>query len=207
MRTTARKSAGFSHVVDLIEGIYNGLQPAVNILVLIGGCSRSGKSTVAQQLGSSLVSRGVDSILVPADHWLFPASQRQAGTTVLKRYRHEELSDSVISLLRGQTISVKPYDAKTRELNPRSIAIGAKPTPFVVIVEGVITLAVRQLREFSALNIFVESGDCTRVRRLISFYRDFKLMGKLEYKELIKDREIEEVPFIKSTMQFADIIF
>jgi uridine kinase len=125
---------------------------------------------------------------------------------VLKRYRQEELSDSVISLLSGQTILVKPYDARTRELNPRSLVIEAKSTPSVIIVEGVITLAMRKLRQISALKIFVESRDCTRVRRLISFYRDFKMMRKSEYKAIIKDRETEEVPFIKSTVKFADLV-
>ena len=206
MNTLPSESVEFPDVVDRIDSISKNLHPAANSLVLIGGCARSGKSTLAEKLKCSLTSRGVDSILVPADCWLLPASQRKADTTVLKRYRLDELSDSVMFLLSGEAAYVTPYDARTRELNPRILTIKPKPSPFVVIVEGVITLAMKELRKTSALKLFVESGDHTRVKRLIRFYRDFKILRKSEYKAIIKEREIEEVPFIKATRAFADMV-
>ena len=74
------------------------------------------------------------------------------------------------------------------------------------MVEGVIVLALEKLRKISALKLFVECGDYTRLKRLISFYRDFKVLRKSEYKVIIKEREVEEVPFIKATRAFADLV-
>ncbi len=207
MNTLASKSVGFSDTVDRIVGIFNGLQPGASALVLIGGCSRSGKSTFAEGLRSSLISRGAHSILVPADCWLLPASERQTGATVLERYRVDELSNSVKSLLRGEYLYVTPYDSRTRELSCELLTFKLQPLPSIVLLEGVITLAVEKLRKISSLKLFVESGDHKRVKRLIRFYRDFKMLKKSEYKAIIKEREIEEVPFIKATRAFADMVF
>ena len=206
MNTLPSESVNFSDAVDRIDRIFKGLQPAANILVLIGGCSRSGKSTLAEGLESSLISKGTSSFVVAADYWLLPASHRKAGVTVLERYRVDELSNSVVSLLRGKSAYVTAYDPKTREFAGDLLTFKPQNSPFIVVVEGVIVLALEKLRKISALKLFVECEDCARVKRLIRFYRDFKVLRKSEYKVIIKKREVEEVPFIKATRAFADLV-
>ena len=206
MNTLPSETVNFSDAVDRATRIFNELQQGVNGLVLIGGCSRSGKSTLAEGFQSSLIQRGVDSLLIPADCWLLPASELQAGSKVLERYRVNELSNSVMALLRGESAYVAAYDPKTRECAGDLLTFKPPNSPFIIVVEGVITLALEKLRKISALKLFVECGDCTRLKRLISFYRDFKMLRKLEYKVIIKQREDEEVPFIKATRAFADLV-
>jgi len=200
------ESVNFSDAVDRIERIFKGLQPASNILVLIGGCSRSGKSTLAERLNSSLISKGTSSIVVAADYWLLPASERKAGATVLERYRANDLSNSVMALLKGESASVAAYDSRTRELSGELLTFKPQHSPFIIVVEGVLALALHKLRKISNLKLFVECGDCVRLKRLISFYRDLKMLRKSEYKVIIKEREVEEVPFIKATRAFADMV-
>lgn len=200
------ESVNFSDAVDRIDRIFKGSQPAANILVLIGGCSRSGKSTLAERFKSSLITRGASSIVVAADYWLLPASKRQAGATAVERYRVDELSNSVISLLRGQLASVTAYDPKTREFSGKVLTFQPQNSPYIVVLEGVIVLASEELRKIPALKLFVECEDCARVKRLISFYSDFKMLRKSEYGAIIKEREVEEVPFIKATRAFADMV-
>ena len=110
-----------------------------------------------------------------------------------------------MSLLRGESAYVAAYDAKTREFAGDLLAFKSQNSPFIVVVEGVIVLALEELRKISALKLFVECGDCRRVKRLISFYRDFKMLRKSEYKVIIKQREVEEVPFIKAKRVFSDM--
>lgn len=200
------KHVDFSDAIDQVVRIYKDSRPGANVLVLIGGCSRSGKSTLAEELKSVLILRGLDSILVSADCWLLPASKRPPNATVIERYKVDELSNSVMSLLRGESVDMRPYDSKTRALSREMLTIKSRPSPSIVVVEGVVTLAVETLRKTSAMNLFVESSDLTRLKRLIRFYRDFKILRKSEYRAIIKEREIEEVPLIKATRIFADMV-
>ena len=206
MRLTASKSVGSSDTVGQIIRIFNGSLRRANVLVLIGGCSRSGKSTLAEGLKSSLISRGVHSILVPADWWILPASERKTDATVLERYRVDELSNSVMALLRGESAFVTAYDSRTRELSGELLIFKPERSPFIVLVEGVIALTLERLRKISDLKLFVEVSDCTRIKRLIMFYRDYKMFKEDEYKAIIRKRETEEVPFIKATRGYADMV-
>lgn len=85
----------------------------------MAGCSRSEKNILAERPKPSLISKGTSSIVVDADYWLLLASERQDGSKVLERYRVNELSNSVMALLRGESAYVAPYDPKTRGLSDK----------------------------------------------------------------------------------------
>jgi uridine kinase len=192
----------------MCDGVSENLQkkkPARNQLILIGGCSRSGKSTIAKLIHAELGLRGISSVIVSADHWLLPASQRRESSKVLDRYRIEELYGSITAMLRGECAQVFAYDEKTREFTGQHLNIVPPKKPFVILAEGVATLAISRLRRLSKFNLFVHENDSIRVKRLIRFYRDYKGLNRESYKSLIKEREFEEVPFIKSTEKYAHL--
>jgi len=99
------------------------------------------------------------------------------------------------------------YDPKTRliiskkSLNPIYINEG------ICIVDGVVALDIKELRDISDFNIFVDVDDGIREKRLIKFYIDYKKCFVHESKKLIKARELEEVPIIKKTIDYADVIY
>jgi len=53
----------------------------------------------------------------------------------------------------------------------------------------------------------VKISECKRLRRLIDFYNRVKKISRNEYKKIIRDRELEEVPLIKKSSVLADAIF
>ena len=63
------------------------------------------------------------------------------------------------------------------------------------------------LRDISYFNIFVDIDDDTRKKRLMKVYIDYKNCSVNESEKLINARELEEVPTIKKTMNYADVIY
>jgi len=71
----------------------------------------------------------------------------------------------------------------------------------------VIALALPRLREKAALKIFVSVEDSTRWTWLLSFYYDFKGVDRSEARRILREREVEEVPFVRATQAWADLVF
>lgn len=177
-----------------------------NPVILIGGCSRSGKSKLANDLAEEIRRHNKNVLIVNLDMWLYPASVRKKNSTVLDRYRISELISSIHRIQSGLGARVQPYNTQTRELENFSCIINPPSSEFILILEGVIVLTQYELRKLSSLNIFLDINDQIRLKRLIRFYRDYKSMKKNDYKDLIRQRENEEVILIKKTAIYADIV-
>lgn len=74
-------------------------------------------------------------------------------------------------------------------------------------MEGVIALALPQVCKKAALGIFVDVGDSTRRTRLLSFYCGSKGVEPREAERILREREGEEVPFIRGAGAWADLVF
>ena len=190
-------------LIDQIENNMECVKINKNSVVLVGGCSRAGKTCFSNELSDMLTERGISSLVLSIDHWLLPVTARPANSTVLQRYRLNEIIESVANLLAGNAIKVSIYDSRSRRLNPKPTEIVPCAAPFVLIIEGTISLAIEQFRKISCCNVFIDVSDCTRLRALISFYKYYKKMSPAQYRQLIKNRENEEVPFLKKTAQFS----
>jgi uridine kinase len=190
-----------------LNAVLNHVKQDVKPLILIGGCSRSGKSTFTEALAGEIRNQGHETLVISADMWLYPASLRKFNSSVMERYRIGELIDCLNLIQSGSPVNVKPYNAITRELENFSCTIKPPKTKFIVLLEGVIALCVNELRSKSFFNIYVDLDDKTRLKRLILFYRNNKLMNKADYRVLIREREIEEVIFIKKSAIYADFIY
>lgn len=176
-------------------------------VVLIGGCSRTGKSTLADKLVELLNNEGFYSLRLNIDSWLIGADKRKPGSTVLERYNTNAIISSVEKIVKGETVLLPVYDPITRkttnEFSDRLVSMQSG----ILIVEGTITLSIKELLKKSGFKIFVETPDLLRVKRLIDFYARVKKIPKQEYKQILLSREKEEIPFIKKTTSKADIIF
>ncbi|OGW81889.1 MAG: hypothetical protein A3G33_05260 [Omnitrophica bacterium RIFCSPLOWO2_12_FULL_44_17] len=176
------------------------------MLVLIGGCSRSGKSTVALKLSKKFSDRNIPSQIINLDAWLISIEKRKDNSTVLERYDCEAIEKSVEDLLKGFTIMPPVYDFRTRRRvsetggNPITLSSG------ILIAEGVVALALENLCKRASIKIFVDISDIVRLKRLMDFYYESKFLSYNESKTIINEREAEEVPFVKSTAKYADLI-
>jgi uridine kinase len=124
---------------------------------------------------------------------------------VLERYECDRISDEVKKILAGKTIYPPVYEPVSRQRLTERSEQGLTLTQGVLLVEGVIALALPVLRQFAQLKIFVAAEDEIRLQRLQSFYRLRKGLEQ-EASHIIAEREKEEVPFIKETAVWADVL-
>lgn len=179
-----------------------------NILVLlIGGCSRTGKSTLAEKLFKLLAGKKLNSIIISLDNWLVDIEKRKNNSSVKERYDTVAIVDSIKKILAGENIFPPIYNPETRkrinEFNNNPIKIDSG----ILIIEGVISLSIKELNDISKIRVFIEISDCLRLKRLIEFYSSFKKVSRPVCKSIILSREREEIPFIKKSSENATIIF
>ncbi len=182
------------------------LPPKSPQLVLIGGCSRAGKSTLAIELQSDLKKLGSSAAILSLDAWIISLDQRKPNANVMERYETDAAQAAVGDLLRGQTVVIPAYDAiARRRLGSRARYL--KLAAQFLLVEGVIALASADLRQASTLSIFVDVADDERHRRFLKFYQDEKGLSPSEAQELWHERELDEAGFVKETREFAHIVY
>jgi uridine kinase len=199
---------GFVSFNDLYEKIYGLSYGALNrsALVLVGGCSRTGKSVLSTMLSEKLLADHIEHRVVNLDAWLLGIEERGLHSTVMERYDCHAIVSSVKGLLQGKVIYPPVYDAISRRRTAESGHKGIAVASGIIIAEGVIALALNELVDIASLKIFVQVSDKVRIERLLSFYRDVKKLCLDEVDSIIAERECEEVPFVKGTASRADIV-
>jgi uridine kinase len=171
-------------------------------LVLIGGLSRSGKSTLAHCLQEALQVKGVNSQILSADGWLRSSEHR--GQNVSERYDINTLDQLAQALIdrKGDLMIQVPMYSKRELTAKRSIGkvIAAQD---VVIIEGTIALllAVAQAKK-SVHCWYVQADEERRKKRVLG---EYALRGKSpqEAQNVYSQRQIDEAPFIESSMAQA----
>jgi uridine kinase len=175
-------------------------------VILIGGCSRTGKTTLASTLRSALESGGDTVIHIGMDAWLVSVEKRPHGSRVIDRYDIPSMTRDIRSALAGNILRPPVYDAVTRRRTSEAGPPVEIPETGCLIIEGVVALAVPELRDLAHLKLAATTDDAERFRRLMSFYTDHKGFSVTAAEALIAEREKEEVPFIKDHHRYADLI-
>jgi len=190
------------HILLLRAGLSNNL-----MMILVGGCSRAGKTVLVSKLTENIISSGINTAVVNLDSWLVSLDNRKQNSSVLERYEITSIISSIKKVRQGKAIYPPVYDAVSRK---RIADSGDAPISIkdgILFVEGVVAVAIKELVENAALRIFVDIPDELRKQRLIDFYSNVKRLGRKEYEKIIEIREKEEVPFVKRTAVNADIVF
>lgn len=177
-------------------------------VILIGGCSQSGKTTLANRLQRDLNGKGVECCVICLDSWIKDIRLRTGEETVRERYSYEAIVTHIKRLLAGYSIQLPFYDSKTRRVickhDGPSLKLGEGG---VAIVEGVVALDIEALRNIADQKVFVDIGDEIRKERVMLFYTGHKGCRSEEAKRIVESREQEEVPIIKASMAFANHIY
>ena len=172
--------------------------------IMLGGPSRSGKSTVATILVEIFNLIGKKAHVLPLDGWLKSAEERQERNGVLNRYRLDEIINEVkkvVSSPRRVSIEYTQYDRKLkRPQSKKTASIGPSE---IVIFEGVPALLDAQLLELANLSIYVGIDDSTRMKRLKDEYF-WRGEDEVFFMRKIMSREKDEVSLIKELAHKAD---
>jgi uridine kinase len=178
------------------------------IIIGIGGGTGSGKTTVVRKIIESLPDNSV--AVIPQDSYYNDQSDLPLEVRKQTNFDHPDafewplLAHQIEELRNGHSIEQPTYSYITCTRLSETVHVEPKD---VIIVEGIMALYDKKLRDLMDLKIFVDAGADERLLRVI--VRDIAerghplemLIGK--YRNVLKPMHDE---FIEPTKQFADII-
>ena len=171
------------------------------IIIGIAGGSGSGKTTVVKRIAKALPPHCV--AVVPLDSYY-------NDTTDLTPEDHPDafdwklLTEQIKKLKNGEAIEQPTYSYVISNRLPETIHVEPKP---VIILEGIMTLHYKKLRDMMDLKIFVDTDSDVRLIRNIR--RDVVERGRTV--DMVLDHYENDVKpmheqFIEPTKKFADLI-
>ena len=178
------------------------------IIIGIAGGTGSGKTTVVRKIVESLPKDSV--AVIPQDSYYNDQSTLPLEVRKKTNFDHPDAFDwalfgqQIAELRQGKAIEQPTYSYLVCTRLPETIHVEPKE---VIIVEGIMSLYDKGLRDLMDLKVFVETSPDERLLRVIS--RDMIERGHpLEmlvdkYRNVLKPMHDQ---FIEPTKQFADII-
>ena len=178
------------------------------LIIGIAGGTGSGKTTVVRKIVDTLPKDMV--AVIPQDSYYNDQSDLPLEVRKRTNFDHPDafewplLARQIDDLRHGRAIEQPTYSYLTCTRLPETVHVEPRD---VIIVEGIMTLYDRKLRELMDLKIFVDAESDERLLRVIE--RDMAerghpldmLIGK--YRQVLKPMHEE---FIEPTKQYADII-
>mgnify|MGYP000578485484 CR=1 FL=1 len=177
-------------------------------IIGIAGGTGSGKTTVVRKIVEALPPHYV--AVLPLDSYYNDTSHMTEEERHAINFDHPDAFDwkllgkQVNDLRNGKAIEQPTYSYLKCNRLPETVHVEPKP---VIIIEGIMTLLNKKLRELMDLKIYVDTDDDERLIRNIR--RDIVERGRTV--EMVVDRYLEVLKpmheqFIEPTKRFADII-
>ncbi|MBI9098437.1 MAG: uridine kinase [Spirochaetaceae bacterium] len=175
-------------------------------IIGITGGSGSGKTTIVRKISEIIP----DFVFIPQDNYYKSAEFISNSNITAFNFDHPEafdtdlLKDHLTALKNGQMIEVPQYDFVHHKRKDETIEVEPKN---VIILEGIMVLTDKRIRDLLDLKIFVDTPDDIRfIRRL---QRDVEERGRThesvinQYLNVVRPGHYE---FIEPTKNYADII-
>lgn len=178
------------------------------IIIGIAGGTGSGKTTVVRKIVESLPESSV--AVIPQDSYYNDQSHLPLEVRKLTNFDHPNafewslLAQQIDQLRHGQAIEQPTYSYITCTRLQDTVHVEPRD---VIIVEGIMALYDKELRDLMDLKIYVEAGADERLLRVIE--RDTAERGHplemliTKYRNVLKPMHDE---FVEPTKQYADII-
>lgn len=177
-------------------------------IILIGGGTGSGKTTVAKRIMERLGSEKC--VILPMDNYYRDMSHIPLEERKKYNYDHPDMIEHTLivkhvkELLTGKAIELPDYDFTLYTRTGNSTKIQPKP---ILLIEGIFALYYDELRALADLKIYVDTeGDERFIRRL---QRDIFERGRTI--ESVIDQYLNTVKpmhdaYVEPTKKLADII-
>ena len=172
-------------------------------IILIGGNSQSGKSTLASYLQCKFEEEGLMTLKIELDNWILPQHERTPEMNVFHRFQLELMEKELQKVLSGMRIEKTIYPN-----HPERIPIpviyqydGAD----VIIIEGVVALNSQVLKELATIKVFMDISDTLHKKRIKQYYL-WRGKSEKEIKDLYASRYKDEYQLIKKAINFADFV-
>ena len=178
------------------------------LIIGIAGGTGSGKTTVVRKIFDSLPKDEV--VLLPQDSYYKDSSNVPVEKRQFINFDHPDsfewdlLSKHIQLLKKGESIEQPTYSYLTCTRQPETIHIEPRD---VIIVEGILALSDKKLRDLMDLKVFVDADPDERLIRVIN--RDIVERGRTagmvmeRYTRVLKPMHQQ---FIEPTKRYADLI-
>jgi uridine kinase len=189
---------------------YNSIMPnrTPPLVIGIAGGTGSGKSTVAMVIIDRVGAKHI--ALLPHDAYYKDLSNLAPAQRAIINFDHPDsletslLMEHIRRLKNYQSIELPVYDFKTHTRTTQTTHIEPQP---VILVEGILILAEKGLRELFDVKIFVDTdADIRFIRRL---ERDIAERGRTstsvinQYMATVRPMHLE---FVEPSKRYADVI-
>lgn len=181
------------------------------MLVGIVGGSGSGKTSVARELVRRVKKAGTEALLLDMDAYYAPLEVvrgrfegREINWDHLHAFDLELMAAHLAALHRGEAIRKPVYDFTVSDRTGWEDPLAASP---VVILEGLLFLALPELRDLLDVKVFVDTDADIRILRRIQ--RDTKERGRSlesviqQYEQSVRPMHLE---FVEPSKRWADLI-
>lgn len=178
------------------------------ILIGIAGGTGSGKSTVANEIFSSIPMGNI--CMIRQDSYYKDQSSLTPEERVKINYDHPDAFDTALlikhlkMLINGESINIPVYDFSIFNRTDKTEKVNPCP---IIIVEGLMILVEKEIRDLLDIKIFVDTDADLRIVRRIK--RDIEERGRtldsviMQYINSVRPMHLE---FIEPTKRHADII-
>ncbi|PKN80134.1 MAG: uridine kinase [Candidatus Cloacimonetes bacterium HGW-Cloacimonetes-1] len=177
-------------------------------LILIGGGTCSGKTTIAKAIGRRLSD--LKTVIISHDNYYKDLSYMDPEEANLVNFDHPDAIDTeyllkdLKEMLHGSAVNVPDYDFISHSRSEGNLCIAFAD---VIILEGIFALYYPELIELADLKIFVDTdADLRLTRRIVRDIKErgFNIESVLDqYMETVKPSHIA---FIEPTKKNADLI-
>lgn len=170
-------------------------------VILIGGLSRSGKTTFSAALSESLGYLGKSNHIISLDCWLLDKGER--GNGVIGRYDLIPITTAIQELMRTKNnliLEIAQYDKLLQQKIYRGHQISISPND-ILIIEGVLALMLSSVVP-NAKKYYLHIDERLRKIRVIKEYLS-RGKDKEDAEEIYISRQLDEVPVIQATSKDA----
>lgn len=181
---------------------------ARRVLIGVAGGSGSGKTTVVRRIVDAIGRRNV--AVLHHDSYYRDASHLPPDERAAINYDHPESLETGLlirhleALLRGEPVEVPVYDFSNHVRLPATERVEPRP---VVILDGILILWDKRLRELMDVRLFVDADADVRLGRRLR--RDMEERGRspesilAQYMATVRPMHLE---FVEPSKRYADVI-
>ena len=186
----------------------NAVEANKGVALGVAGGTGSGKTTVVQAILEAVGRDRISSLAQDSYYrdvdWESEEQLLQHNFDHPDAIDHDLLVEHLQQLKAGRDVEIPVYDFVTHRRTPATITMPARP---IILLEGILILASKRLRELLDLKIFVDTDADVRLMRRVR--RDMTERGRdlqdvfRQYSETVRPMHLE---FVEPSKRWADVI-
>jgi histidinol-phosphate phosphatase family protein len=195
---------GYPSLLNYCKTLIN--EKVVKDFIIVGGLSRSGKSTFSNILKYLLQEKGKKVHVISLDRWLKSEKDRTEG--VVGRYDIEAFLSFIFKIQNsenGSSLFHLPGYHKLQKESKKLVETIEYSKGDIIIIEGTIALQIEYLTGLSKHKFFITINEKSRKERVINEYLMRGFTSELA-NEIYINRQIDEAPFILKSSDSAIIV-